>query len=174
MATKKQKMAAAIAGALAFLGIGVGVAMAAEGDGEGPKPPNPNGTGTWYPPDGGYAGGGAGGKIGGRVVDDALRNEGSLPPGSILISGPNLPCRVFAIGYFWGNGVDYGIVADRAELDKYVQEELLPDRDISTAECIIVAVSPNGQQVRAYMSPPMTPEQLGEALRPIAEFSGQM
>lgn len=174
MATKKQKIAAAIAGALAALGIGVGVAMAGEKNGDSPKPPNPNGTGTWNPGEDDYAGGGAGGKIGGRVVDDALRNAGHLPPGSILLSGPNLPCRVFAIGFFWANGVDYGIVADREELDKYVQEEILPGRDISTAECVIVAVSPDGQRVRAYMTPPMSAEELGEALRPIAEFSGQM
>lgn len=173
---KSYKVALIGAGTLAALAVGIGVASASEGGGDdtGPMPPNPNGTGTWYPPKDGYAGGGAGGRIGGAVIDDALRNEGRLPPGSILLSGPNTACRVFAIGFFWSNNVDYGIVGDPEELDNFVQEELLPDRDISTAECVIVAVSPNGQMVRAYISPPLTPEELGAALRPIAEFSGQM
>lgn len=175
MASKaKKRMGAIIAGLLAALGIGVGVALAKEGEGGGgDNIPNPNGTGTWYPPDDGFAGGGAGGRIGGRVVDEAIRNKGRLPPGSILITGPNLACRVFAISYFFANDVDYGIVADPKELDDHVMEELLPDRDISTAECAIVGVSPNGQQVRAYITPPLSDEQMGEALRPIAEFSGQ-
>lgn len=140
---------------LTLAGVGVSIAaLSALAGAREDGPPAAGGAGTW---DGD-------GLMGGAVVDAFL--SGDLPPGSVLLGGSNVACRTFAIGYLWSNGVDYGIVSDLRHLVDHLEE------DIEGAECVIVAVSPSGD-VRTFVSPPMTPEEMAEVLRPAAEFSGQ-
>lgn len=128
-------------------------------------------SGTWEGAGGGFAGGGAGGSLGGKDVSSAVIERGKLPPGSILISGPNLPGRALAAGWLLNRGADFGFI-DRETLDKKVPEEGI-EGDIESAQFTLVAVSPQGDEAKWFVMPPRTDRQMGEALEEVLAFSGQ-
>ncbi len=140
------------------------------GTGEGGDTHDGKPSGDWDS-SGGFGGGGVGGSIGGKDVTTAVMEKGVLPPGSILMTGPNLVGRGLAAAYFANKGVDFGFI-DAAVLDEKVPEEGI-EGDIENAQFTMVAISPQGDEAKWFVAPPRSSEQMGEALEEVAAFSGQ-
>lgn len=156
-----------VGGAGALFALWPGYAAAAEpSTGSDGKP-----TGAWNPGAGGFRGGGAGGRLGGADVSEAVLEVGRLPPGSVLVSGPNLVGRAFAAGWYVLHGIDFGYI-DAELLDDHIKEEGV-EGDIEKADFVMAAVNPAGDRIRFYVRPPRSAEQMGEAVEEIAKFSGQ-
>lgn len=170
-----------------FLGIGaltaIGLAWAASAKAEGSQ--GAGGSGGPTPPPGGlppgglggdgdpFAGPAGGGRLGGRRVDEVLKITERLPPGGILLTGPNLFMRAAAIANLATQGADWGIVVDPQLLDAAIQDELADGVDISTAQFTMVGISPDGRTARTITIPPRSATEVREALEGIMEFTGQ-
>lgn len=150
-------------GGLAFFAM-MGDASASTGYGGDDAEGGNDGT-----PDGVWSGQGP---MAGSDVTEVVKSKGRLPPGSVIISGPNLPGRAFAALWFLNREVDFGFM-DRSELDKLVPEEGI-EGNIGAAELTIVAINGDGSEASWYVSPPKTSEEMGEAVEELATFSGQI